>query len=84
MTHDPLCDTAICMECHCDLIAKVREDERRKAELHNYHMPAWTSGYLAALRDAATWLRDSRHHPSDEAAAWAYAYAEAIDALKEK
>ena len=73
--HDPLCFVNnLCVECHCDLIAKVREDERCKAELHDYHMPAWTSGYLAAL-DAA------------EAVAKKYDAAftaEAIRSLKEK
>ena len=29
--HDPLCFVNnLCVECHCDLIAKVREDERKQ------------------------------------------------------
>ena len=57
MTHDPLCpelwrwdDGQPCM--FCALIAKVREDERCKAELHNYHMPAWTAGFAKGYADA--------------------------------
>ena len=51
--HDPLCFVNnLCVECHCDLIAKVREDERCKAELHNYHMPAWTAGFAKGYADA--------------------------------
>lgn len=36
-------------DCHCDLIAKVRKDERHKAEMHDYHQPAWMAGHTAAL-----------------------------------
>lgn len=39
------------------------------------------AGQISALREAAAWLRDSRNHPSDEAAVWAYAYAEVIETL---
>ena len=29
--HDPLCFVNnLCVECHCELIAKVREDERKQ------------------------------------------------------
>ncbi len=64
MTHDPICPqgegasistTPYGLEdfpCLCELIAKVRGDERRKAEIHTYHQPAWTAGFEAAL-DAA-------------------------------
>ena len=30
--HDPLCFVNnLCVECHCELIAKVREDERKQS-----------------------------------------------------
>ena len=52
--HDPLCPTFRYPDdhCQCHLIAKVREDERCKAELHNYHMPAWTAGFAKGYADA--------------------------------
>lgn len=53
MTHDPLCTTVLNTEmsetfCNCDLIARVREDER---ELHGYrlHDPAYCNGYAAGV-----------------------------------
>ena len=40
MTHDPLCLEHIPGECHCDLIARVREDERKRAHkiIDNFDM----------------------------------------------
>ena len=57
MTHDPLCPTiGYSFEFYtlktcpfCPLIAKVREDERHKSEMHDYHQPAWMAGHRAAL-----------------------------------
>ena len=88
--HDPLCFVNnLCVECHCDLIAKVREDERCKAELHDYHMPAWTAGFAkgyAAALDAAeaaveTWISYTfpAHRPG-----WTGNITAAIRSLKEK
>jgi hypothetical protein len=38
-------------------------------------------GFADALGKVTEWLRDPEHHPSDEAQAWAWAYAEAIERL---
>lgn len=62
MTHDPLCpwfgstefDTVISCD-DCDLIARVREDERKKYETYsNARKVGREQGYSAALRDAVT------------------------------
>ena len=91
MTHDPLCPMWSKVVggdvCDCDLIAKVRSDERinslgtRVRELKPY-----ADGYCDGERDMLArcidWMLDSNHHPSEEAAAWAYAYAEALRGLQ--
>ena len=146
--------------CRCDIIAKVRQDERERAGIEqtvpSYEYPfttvvtveaamtemnrfKWTSfgpwldedgpfvlfadaeaaiaaaqadatvlqafqrgvkaGYATGLTDVADlvreakadmlakcidWMLDPSHHPSEEAAAWAYAFAEALRALEEQ
>jgi hypothetical protein len=52
-----------CWDCECDIIAKVRADERKRV---------------------ANYLRDEAVGPTMEAEAWAFAYAEAIDAMADK
>jgi hypothetical protein len=44
--------------CRCQLITKVRKDERAKAEMHDYHMPAWTDGYNKGLSLRPTCIYD--------------------------
>lgn len=60
MSHDPLCPVlrvfkGECDSCDaCDLIAKVRADERRQAAQRISVLPHWTDGWpervLAAVR----------------------------------
>jgi hypothetical protein len=62
MTHDPLCPLIVdgvegpldLYECPCDLIAKVREDEREQAVermLRHYGNKTPTLGIQRAVRD---------------------------------
>lgn len=67
MTHDPLCslseeDEAYCCPecdgygCQCDLIAKVRADERQRAGARVAARPYWEDGWSANVvmnRDSA-------------------------------
>lgn len=54
-SHDPLCPTAgwPTQPCHCDLIARVREDELLRQQQGDPRQPwlAEKQGYAAALRD---------------------------------
>lgn len=54
MTHDPMCSfqvpTSYCKEC--DLIAKVREDERASATVAALTQDTAVKAYAAAVRDA--------------------------------
>jgi hypothetical protein len=43
--------------------------------------PRYAKGFADAQDKVTEWLRDPEHHPSDEAKAWAWAYAEAIARL---
>ncbi len=72
MAHDPLCggpqyadvvpegerERVINLMCRCGLIEKVRKDERAKAEMHDYHIPAWTDGYQKGLAQRPTCIYD--------------------------
>lgn len=62
MTHDPLCNAhgeehadhgLLVYECACDLIARVREDERGKSKDVAGYVSWANHGYADALRDAA-------------------------------
>jgi len=65
---------------HIEALAAARADERVSAELHDYHMPAWTAGYRQAVADciAAVYaLVTTRGYDLDD-----YSAAEAIAALR--
>ena len=57
MTHDPMCPPQAIRSanpCHyCDLIRRVREDEREKTYTgsHETHQAAWHDGYRKGVED---------------------------------
>ena len=57
MTHDPLCQMPA--RCQCDLIARVREDERGKWS--PMIRDSFIDGYAAALRDAVEAVKSLAH-----------------------
>ena len=66
MTHDPLCYieyNPLVKECRtCDLIARVREDERSMKGAVVIARAAAQDGYAAAVSDAAEALRHMPWH----------------------
>ena len=94
MTHDPLCPAMNCIDsgcgdcCRCGLIAKVRDGERDSVAAVRLRTVFWEQGYRDGQRDMLAkcidWMLDPHHHPSEEAAAWAYAFVEALRDLKEQ
>jgi hypothetical protein len=73
----------------CGFIAKVRADELRRPSEDGWMsvraVLAWEDQVRADERKrVANYLRDDAAYPTMEAEAWAFAYAEAIDALGEK
>lgn len=71
MTHDPLCPVSALLErhtgvsvlsCQCNLIARVREDERTNEP------PAWAyaNGYDTALQDAIDAVNKFINNPEDD------------------
>jgi hypothetical protein len=70
----------------CGFIAKVRADELRRPSEDGWMsvraVLAWEDQVRADERKrVANYLRDDAACPTIEATAWAFAYAEAIDAL---
>ena len=78
--HLPECGVTRYPICICDRLRACEQRMLDVAELHNYHMPAWTSGYLAGLDAAeAALIEIVRNIPAYEERALT-----AIRALKEQ
>lgn len=58
MSHDPLCPSPLAppTSCECDLIAKVREDERDG----RIATTAYREGYAAAMRDGIAAIEEKQ------------------------
>ena len=83
VAHDSLCTTVLNSEmseafCDCDVIRRVRADERTKRDVNGFWPPAFQDGYAAALRDAVAAveaLDDGKTVPPNDG------YAEAVAAI---